>query len=167
MNHHVIVYGTLKRGYGNHSRLLSAEFLGEVRVPRFTLYAVASFPGALPDEEGCVEGELYAVDDRTLARLDALEGYRPGHPVRSMYLRREVETDDGQTAWMYIWNEPDVDESLRLGPLWPAPGSCERCRQLGGHSPFCPRRPGCVACGAGEGEECSPECYRAATREVL
>jgi gamma-glutamylcyclotransferase (GGCT)/AIG2-like uncharacterized protein YtfP len=75
MAHRVFVYGTLKRGGSNHSLLQSSsEFLGEaVTVPTYRMLAT-SFPVIMPDATGKpVAGEIYAVDDTTLVRLDQLE----------------------------------------------------------------------------------------------
>lgn len=75
MAHRVFVYGTLKRGGSNHSLLQSSSgFLGEaVTVPTYRMVAT-SFPVIMPDATGKpVAGEIYAVDDTTLVRLDQLE----------------------------------------------------------------------------------------------
>jgi gamma-glutamylcyclotransferase (GGCT)/AIG2-like uncharacterized protein YtfP len=74
MTHRVFVYGTLKRGHPNNSLLVGSEFLGEaVTVPTYKMVET-SFPVIMPDPSGKpVAGEIYAVDDATLARLDQLE----------------------------------------------------------------------------------------------
>ena len=77
----VFVYGTLKRGGGNHSFLAGQQFLGAARTPPgFTLYLLGDYPGMVPaagDQAG-VTGEVWAVDDACLARLDELEGVDEG-----------------------------------------------------------------------------------------
>ena len=74
MTHRVFVYGTLKRGHPNNPLLAGSEFLGEgVTLPTYKMVAT-SFPAIMPDPGGKpVAGEVYAVDDATLARLDQLE----------------------------------------------------------------------------------------------
>jgi gamma-glutamylcyclotransferase (GGCT)/AIG2-like uncharacterized protein YtfP len=69
MTHRVFVYGTLKRGHPNNSLLVGSGFLGEaVTVPTYKMVET-SFPVIMPDPSGQpVAGEIYAVDDSTLAR---------------------------------------------------------------------------------------------------
>jgi gamma-glutamylcyclotransferase (GGCT)/AIG2-like uncharacterized protein YtfP len=85
----LFVYGTLQQGRGNHRLLAEARFIGKARTaPEFTLrsaYAGGGFPYLLAGGETAVFGELYEIDDATLARCDRLEGY-PHH-----YDRREIE----------------------------------------------------------------------------
>jgi gamma-glutamylcyclotransferase (GGCT)/AIG2-like uncharacterized protein YtfP len=73
----VFVYGTLKRGCGNHHLLKDAVFVGEaVTVETFGMVDVG-FPFMLREQHDThpVAGELYDIgDDReTLAALDRLE----------------------------------------------------------------------------------------------
>jgi gamma-glutamylcyclotransferase (GGCT)/AIG2-like uncharacterized protein YtfP len=74
--HRVFVYGTLKRGIHNHRLLEKSQFIGEAfTVEKFRMYNVG-FPiiheSDHPDAKS-VFGEVYDVDDETLARLDSLE----------------------------------------------------------------------------------------------
>lgn len=107
----MFVYGTLKQGYHNHRNLLlGSEFVGRaVTESRFDLID-CGFPVALvPDEGGGrrVRGELYWVNDKTLSRLDRLEG--EGH----MYSRVTVHTSHG-TAMMYVGCEAFWEEQRNL-----------------------------------------------------
>ncbi len=73
----VFVYGTLKRGCRNHHHLAGQQFLGEARTSAgYTLYSMGNHPGMVrsTDASHDVAGELWAVDDDCLARLDILEG---------------------------------------------------------------------------------------------
>jgi gamma-glutamylaminecyclotransferase len=85
----LFVYGTLQQGRGNHRLLAEARFIGKARTTHdFTLrsaYAGGGFPYLLAGGDTSVFGELYEIDDATLARCDRLEGY-PHH-----YDRREIE----------------------------------------------------------------------------
>jgi gamma-glutamylaminecyclotransferase len=84
----VFVYGTLRQGEGNHRLLLSARFVGEAHtVPGFALYDLGAFPGLVREGAGTVTGELYDVDEATLAALDRLEG------VPSFYRRERIELE--------------------------------------------------------------------------
>ncbi len=102
----VFVYGTLRRGYGNHYLLAEgARLLGPARtLEAYALYAleipfVLRQPALTP-----IRGEVYAVDQECLARLDELEE----HPD---WYRRElvgVRTEQGQElrAWLYFYPSP-------------------------------------------------------------
>jgi len=101
----IFCYGTLKRGWGNHARILvgRSTFVGEaVSVhPSFGM-----LDGPFPRVFECaigdrVRGEVFDVDDEALAMCDELER----HPE---WYRREERTfalmPDGRqvTAWVYL-----------------------------------------------------------------
>ena len=82
MRQPVFVYGTLKRGEGNHHWLGGATRLGRRRLAGVHLHDLGPYPKAVraeaassapPDPATCLHGELYLVDDCGLARLDRLE----------------------------------------------------------------------------------------------
>lgn len=105
----MFVYGTLKRGFGNHSLLKDSEFQGSA-VVQGTLY-VHGLPYYRREGSGSVYGELYRVDDDTLARLDRLEGYREHNPETSFYNRVKVVVTDADevsgeycVAYAYEYN---------------------------------------------------------------
>jgi gamma-glutamylaminecyclotransferase len=95
--HLVFTYGTLLRGQVNHDLLLRARFVAEARTePRFELFDLGPFPAMSAGGQTAVLGEVYAVDDATLARLDHLEG----HP--KLYQRKRIRLDDGQEVQTYL-----------------------------------------------------------------
>jgi gamma-glutamylaminecyclotransferase len=102
------VYGTLKRGWHNHARLLGeATFCGQaISEDKFAMYA-PSFPRIFDRKDGHrVLGELYRVTPTTLERCDRLES----HPN---YYRRELRQfirGDGHTvtAWVYLYQHPEA-----------------------------------------------------------
>ena len=70
----VFVYGTLLFGERNHGLLVSARLVGEARtLPAFQLHDLGPYPGLVAGGEHAIVGEVYAVDDATLAALDRLE----------------------------------------------------------------------------------------------
>ena len=79
---------------------------------RAALFDLGLYPAAIPAPEGHVWGEVYEMTDApvVLAALDEIEGYRPGHPDSSLYLRQETEVvlPDGQvaSAAAYFYNAP-------------------------------------------------------------
>ena len=117
----VFVYGTLKRGHGNHRLLEASRFVGEA-VSASACYAMhdCSFP-ILVDEPlgGRVMGELYAVDRRTLRSLDMLEG----HPQMYCRRRRKFVTAAGCTyeAWVYLMPPDALARSFSRTPRRTSP----------------------------------------------
>ena len=104
----VFVYGTLLSGERNHRLLARARLVGEARTePRFSLHDLGSFPGLVPDGSHAVAGEVYEVDEPTLAALDRLEG----HP--DFYRRASVGLDDGTSVLAYLL----TSEQVRAYPM--------------------------------------------------
>jgi gamma-glutamylcyclotransferase (GGCT)/AIG2-like uncharacterized protein YtfP len=108
MKHIIFVYGTLRQGFHNHRLLAGSKFLGEGSAYGVKLYDAGPFPAVLKEHKSAVLGELYEVDDTTLARLDRLES------VPHLYRRETVlcdlheESDAEIDAFIYIWNQsPD------------------------------------------------------------
>jgi len=125
----IFVYGTLRRGQGNFERYLAtSRFVGE-GTTQGSLLNIGHYPGAIPvtDElpAGTIIGELYEVDEKTLQRLDGLEGYRPHLPAQSsLFVRRSVSvTKHGGEivlAEMYWWNRSHHDYPIVVGGDWVA-----------------------------------------------
>ena len=93
----VFVYGTLKRGYGNHQLLAvgRAHFLGTDTIEG-SMHDLGAFPAVSLEGCGTVYGEVYVVSDETLRALDRLEG-TPG-----FYQRTRVSMSSGLEAWVYV-----------------------------------------------------------------
>lgn len=115
----VFVYGTLKRGRGNH-RLLDqdgVEFLGRslIKGPHAFVH-LGGFPGVVKDalkDPREIGGEVYEVTNDVLLSLDMLEG----HPT--FYERQKVSTKFGK-AWIYFL--PNREHYTRMQsvetPFW-------------------------------------------------
>jgi len=100
----VFVYGTLKRGHGNHRLLRGGKQLGRCYVEGpWRMKNLGYFPGVVQAKDAAgpakMFGEVYLIDTDTLAGLDLLEGYP------NFYTRTKVATPWGN-AWMYYLN-PD------------------------------------------------------------
>jgi gamma-glutamylcyclotransferase (GGCT)/AIG2-like uncharacterized protein YtfP len=107
--HPVFVYGTLLRGEANHDLLAAARFVAEARTePCFELFDLGPFPAMSANGQTAVLGEVYAVDDATLARLDRLEG----HP--SFYQRTQIRLDDGQVVQTYLMERTKMRGRVRI-----------------------------------------------------
>jgi gamma-glutamylaminecyclotransferase len=119
MTHRVFVYGTLKRGYPNNPLLEGSEFLGEaVTVPTYKMVET-SFPVIMPDPSGKpVAGEIYTVDDATLARLDQLE--REGRSYDRVMIEATLPLSNGEPtqAFIYVGREDRFGEMFARGPLY-------------------------------------------------
>lgn len=96
----VFVYGSLRLGQANHAHFLErAHFVGEGRTrAEFTMLNLGAFPGVVAGGRTAISGEVYRVDDATLAALDRLEG----HP--RMYMRTPIALEDGSEVQMYVLN---------------------------------------------------------------
>ena len=130
-NHPFFVYGTLRPGQGNY-RLLAGRTVGEFPA---VLDGHALYGPGLPyvtagEEDSAVVGDLiFVAPERyveVLARLDGLEGYRPGsrhsHYEREARTVRYVGADGAETttvAWVYLAGPAARD---RLRPAERIPG---------------------------------------------
>lgn len=66
------------------------------------LFDLGGYPGWIPGR-GTVAGQLFAVaDPDILPVLDAFEGYHPGNPAGSLYIREVVRTA-GRAAGAFIY----------------------------------------------------------------
>jgi gamma-glutamylcyclotransferase (GGCT)/AIG2-like uncharacterized protein YtfP len=110
----VFFYGTLMSGFKRPGRArldLALEPIGHGWI-HAVLFDLGIYPAAIPATDGRVRGEIHRMldADAVLPALDEIEGYRPGEPDASLYVRRETDVtlDDGSTAtaWVYFYNAP-------------------------------------------------------------
>ena len=78
--------------------MTNAQLLGDFSIDNYQLYSLGHYPGAVPGN-GTVHGEVYRIDNATLAELDALRT-RGGE-----YARQLIQTPYG-SAWMYVYQRP-------------------------------------------------------------
>lgn len=113
----VFVYGTLRRGQGNHRLLADAEFIADAYVThthpgvRAIMVSLGYFPGVVGVQEteltdiqqlaSPVRGELYNVNTQTMRALDRLEGY-PDFYNRRVVTATRLDTGGLLNAWMYV-----------------------------------------------------------------
>ena len=114
----LFVYGTLKRGYGNHKRLTGATFLGLDSIEDSALLDLGFFPGMVERPGSRAYGEVFLVTDEHLRRTDLLEGvphfYRretrtttAGIEVETYYLNRDADRRDYRTIESGLWDPAD------------------------------------------------------------
>ena len=121
MTHRVFVYGTLKNGFWNHCLLKGCEFFGgAATVPTYKMIE-NGFPVIMPDPEGKpLAGEIYTVDDETLARLDQLE--REGSSYDRKLIDVTLPLASGERlsikAFIYVGREDGFGKAFARGPLY-------------------------------------------------
>jgi gamma-glutamylcyclotransferase (GGCT)/AIG2-like uncharacterized protein YtfP len=126
MRHRVFVYGTLLRGEVNHRLLAGAERLGTHRTePCFTLFHLGAYPGVALGGVTAIHGEVYAVDQAGMARLDQLEDYP------RLYDRRLISTRFGR-AWIYLYRGRLADRAVIAGGDWRAFASAPDSKRAAG-----------------------------------
>lgn len=107
MRHLVFVYGTLKRGHGNHRLLESSEFFGDATTEKPHALYVSGLPYLMEspnegDQGRHVIGEIYEVNPIVLRDLDMLEGH-PTLYERKLIEVRGIDDEIKRTAWGYYY----------------------------------------------------------------
>jgi len=98
----IAVYGTLKKGYGNHRLLINQRFVGQGKTTDRYPLVISGLPYLIEDKgKGHnVEVEVYKVDDTTFDNIDALEG----HPNFYERVETSITMKSGKKiiAWLYF-----------------------------------------------------------------
>jgi len=112
----VAVYGTLRKGNGNHRLLENADYKGTYTTePIYNLYSLGGFPGLKEGGKTAVVMEVYAVNPEEARRVDGLEGYTPGGNDNTFYDKIQIETPWGQ-AGVYTYVRPmDASRLIKSG----------------------------------------------------
>lgn len=94
----IAVYGSLRKGMGNHRIIENANLLSsETMTLPFEMIDMGSFPGLIRSEEmNDIKIEVYEVDDATYKRVERLEGYP------SFYDRELIETSAGPAGVYFL-----------------------------------------------------------------
>lgn len=125
----VFVYGTLLEGEGNHPLIAKHINTKMDAIIPGKLYHLGGFPGVrdaggITDRNSFVLGEVYEVDDDTLAALDRLEGCRDLIDTEgNLYNRVTVPayTLTGQhyaPVYVYEYNSTPSEDKLIEGGSW-------------------------------------------------
>lgn len=112
----LFVYGTLKRGYRNHRRLMQAgcRYLGTAATAEpFSLWA-AQVPYLLREDIAStpVQGELYEVEANQLPYLDNFEGHPNWYRRETITVREATGKTIQAEAYVFISRLPPG--SMRL-----------------------------------------------------
>lgn len=103
------VYGTLKKGHGNHHYMGNSQLLGEHRTePNFTMRSMGGFPAVSLNGQTSIHVEVYKVNDKqTLSHINSLEGYRGvKDDPNNWYDVHSIETPYGEADLYYFKDEP-------------------------------------------------------------
>lgn len=121
MSTKVFFYGTLMSGFDRRHRAGldgRLSYLGRAWTHGH-LYDLGLYPGAVPAADGRIYGEVYETSEAgpVLEALDEIEGYEPGKPDQSLYVRQEVDVrfPEGTVtpAWIYFYNAP-LAQAMRI-----------------------------------------------------
>jgi gamma-glutamylaminecyclotransferase len=112
-------YGTLKRDMPQNYLLKGQEFLAEAAtIAQYRLYDLGPYPGLVhagPTEGLAVQGELWAVDDAMLPKLDEYEG------APELFVREDVVIQHHfEPVQAYFYNGT-VPADAAWGERWPLP----------------------------------------------
>ena len=120
----VLVYGTLKKPYGNHRVLGNSKYICDA-ITEEDYYSM--FDGGFPfvsaskihERHGRIKGELYLVEDENImSSLDSLEGV-PYMYVHERVVVKDVDSGMEHQAVMYVASG-STDEELRYdNPMQP------------------------------------------------
>lgn len=115
----IFVYGTLKKGECREHVLSGQTLLTLTQTaPLYTLYNLGSYPGLVEGGDTEVPGELWAIDDECLERLDEIEGVSYG-----LYRMGEVKLNKvhavlyGEKVMAYFYCQSTVNAKQIGG--WP------------------------------------------------
>ena len=125
----VFVYGTLKRGFCNHTLLDEAEFIGEATtVERFGFYlgaddyapVVEEIPylyrhPKVTDEAISVHGEVWEISPTMLRQLDRLEGHPDWYQRENIQVQMDSEAIVAVQAYLRPGSPPDTYRPIESG----------------------------------------------------
>jgi gamma-glutamylaminecyclotransferase len=105
----VFVYGTLMKGELHHASIAHARFLRTAEtLPAYDLVQIDYYPAMIEGGALAIRGELYEVDDHTLAGLDELE------EVPHYYQRITIDLSDGSQAQTYVMPRDRAHDSTPI-----------------------------------------------------
>ena len=105
----LFVYGTLMRSGRAENLLSGSEFKGKAILKNYAIYDLGSYPGIAVKKGAWVEGELYAIRDSAISRLDEYEG--EGY----LYRRELITVESGagsKQAWAYVYLRETEGEAM-------------------------------------------------------
>ena len=93
----LFVYGSLRKGCGNHCFLENSSYLGNfVTSPEYTMQSMGAFPAVVEGGDTEIVGEVWGVSEPVYEAIERLEGYP------SFYNRKPLETPYGQAEMYFV-----------------------------------------------------------------
>lgn len=115
----VFVYGTLKKGFGNHEyHLKECKFLGEASLQGI-MFHLGGFPAInLAEKFSRIVGEVYEVNWDHVVDMDQLEGVD-----RNFYSRVETLVSPFGVVWTYVFEREQASRQKMVVPsgIWRGP----------------------------------------------
>jgi len=114
----VFVYGTLKKGYGNHDRhLREAKDLGTAALPGI-MFHLGHFPAICTEERfSMLAGEVYECTWDQIFKMDILEGVKA-----NFYTRIQVDVKPHGKVWTYVFTRDKVldfkEDKVIISGVW-------------------------------------------------
>ena len=117
------VYGTLKKGHGNHGRIKGegVEFMGNFKTePKFTMESRGGFPAVYCTGDTSINCELYKVSNPLVIRqVYALEGYSGVQGSQENWYDVEtIETPFGKASMFVFRNGNPNKNSIVTSGNW-------------------------------------------------
>ena len=97
----LFVYGSLMTDMSNNYILGESTLLKKEVNTRgeYTMINMGAFPAIIKEGSRKIKGEVYDIDQKTLKRVDFLEG----HPY--FYKRQQIELENGEEVVAYLLND--------------------------------------------------------------
>ena len=118
-NINIAVYGTLRKGFGNHRVISEAEYIGTGWTKEKYKLTAAGIPFVNPNEQvSNVKVEIYSVTPDHLPSVDALEGYNPNNHEGSWYKRTPIKVnmeDNNEIEASIYFGDRDAPTLIKSG----------------------------------------------------
>ena len=129
MSDYLFTYGTLHPGHAPEEIAPAVAKLRPVGkgFVHGVLYDLGDYPGAVldPSSKQRISGTVFRLseDADVLRQLDEYEGFDPGAPHKSLFIRtlHPVSLSTGRTlqCWIYVYNQkPEPAQILSSGSYW-------------------------------------------------
>ena len=113
----ILFYGSLRHGQPMFAQLglgWGLEFAGPASFSG-ELLDLGDYCGAVAGDGSVVADAYRIVDPAILPVLDRYEEFDPAQPEASLFVRRCVEAEGFEQAWVYLYNGPDRERRIRSG----------------------------------------------------